>query len=463
MLTFINTKIIWSPALVGLCLGCGLFFSLRSRFLQLRLLKPMLATVFKRDSSQKGISAFQAMSVAVSGSVGTGNISGTATAIYAGGPGALFWMWVIAFLGAATAFVESTLAQIWKVELDGQYRGGPAYYIQRGMGKRGYGVLFSLAAVPCCGLILCGVQANNIGISIQNVWDIPPWAIGLGLSICVALIIFGGMGRIARISEIIAPLMAVSYIVLALVVIIVNIQALPGLLKTIVGSAFGRDPVFGGLCGSAVAWGVKRGLFSNEAGQGTAAHSGAASEVSHPAKQGLIQGMVVYIDTILVCSATGFMLLLTNCYNVADPNGGYLVLNLAQSQAGPAYAQAAVSSIFPGQGGWIIAVFLGFFAFTSIPVSYYNAETNLAFLCPKNRGLRHFLTFILRVCCVSFIFVSTLSSADSAWGLGDIGIGVMAWINLIAILILHKQALGALWDYESQLKQGKDPVWRGWA
>lgn len=455
---FISVKIVWSPFLIILYLAAGFYFSFRTGFLQLRMLPRMLRTVLEGADSSRGISAFQAFSMTISGVIGTGNIAGTAAAIYMGGPGALFWMWLIAFFGAASSFVEATLAQLWKVEIDGQYRGGPAYYIARGLGAKWYAILFALAAIPCCGLLLVGLQANNIAVAFRNVWVINPWVLAAGIAGLMAYIIFGGIRRIAKISQVLAPFMAGAYLLLALIIIALNLPALPGVLKSIFASALGLEPLFSGLLGSALAWGVKRGIFSNEAGQGTMPHTAAATEISHPAKQGLIQALAVYMDTLLICSATGFMILLTDCYNVRGPGGELLVNHLPQAEMGAAYAQAAVSTILPGLGGPLIAIFLGFFAFTSIPVYFYYAESNLAYIFSRGRMLRRFLTFLLRIISVVFVFFASVFPAEAAWILGDIGVGLMAWLNLGAIILLRKPALALLADFKAQLKAGKEPV-----
>ncbi len=459
LIKLINAKIIWSPFLIALFLCSGIYFTLRSGFLQIRLLAPMIKAVFNTKGSSSGISALQALFMAVSGTVGTGNIAGTAIAIYMGGPGALFWMWLIAFLGAASAFIEAVLAQLWKVEIDGEYRGGPAYYIEYGMGLKAYGIFFALAAIPCCGLLFTGLQANNIAIAFKNAWQIPSIFTGAVIALLTAYIIFGGIKRIAGVSQIAAPFMAGGYLILAFIIILVNFQALPRVLGEIFKGAFGLGPAFGGIMGHAIAWGIRRGTFSNEAGQGTIPHSAAATEVSHPVKQGLAQTLAVYIDTLFVCSATGFMVLLTDCYNVLDLNTGRLIINnLPQAEMGAAYVQAAISTVFHGWGGSLVAVFLGFFAFTSIPVYFYHAESNLTYLFNKKPKLRGVFIFILRAAGIVFVFLSAVSPTEAAWALGDMGVGIMAWINIIAIIILHRPALILLEDFEGQLKAGKDPV-----
>jgi alanine or glycine:cation symporter, AGCS family len=449
-------SILWSPVMIYFCLGVGLLFSILTRFLQVRLIKDMVVQMFKGGSSTSGVSSFQSLALSLSGRVGTGNIAGTATAIAFGGPGAVFWMWAIAFIGASSAFIESTLAQIYKVKQDGEYRGGPAYYIEKGIGWKWYAVLFSLATLLAIGVLMPGIQSNSIALGLDNAFNVNTSVTGIGLVILLAVIIFGGVKRIAGVASYVVPFMAIAYIIMALVIVGMNIGEIPGVVKLIFSSAFGADAAFGGIIGSAIAWGVKRGVYSNEAGQGTGPHHAAAAEVSHPAKQGLVQASSVYIDTLLVCSATAFMILFTGAYNVEKPDGTAIVTNLEGVEAGPAYTQAAIESVIPGFGAGFVAVALFFFAFTTIMAYYYMAETNVAYLL-KGRNAKPAI-FILKLVLLGATFYGAVKEAALAWALGDIGLGIMVWLNLIAILILAKPALRTLKDYEAQKKQGLDPV-----
>ena len=365
-------NILWSKALIYLCLGTGLYFSLRTRFLQVRHIKAMVKLLFGGKASDQGITSFQAFALAVAGRVGTGNIAGVATAIAMGGPGAVFWMWMIAFLGAGSAYVESVLAQVYKVEVDGEYRGGPHYFIERGMGVKWYAILFAVATVIGMGFFLPGVQSNSIGSSMQNAFGISPAITGVVIVVLLGLIIFGGVKRIGRAAEMIVPFMAIAYMLVALVVIAVNITKLPAVISLIVSSAFGANQAFGGILGTAISWGVKRGIYSNEAGQGTGPIAAAAAEVSHPAKQGLVQAFSVYFDTLFVCSATAFMILITGSYNV-HLGDGFIVENLPGVGFGPAYTQTAVDTLIPGFGSAFVAIALFFFAFTTLMAYYYYA------------------------------------------------------------------------------------------
>ncbi|WP_305856955.1 alanine/glycine:cation symporter family protein [Balneatrix alpica] len=447
---------IWSPALIYLCLGVGLYFSLRTRFLQIRHVKEMVKLMFEGKPSDKGVSSFQALTISLSGRVGTGNIAGVATAITFGGPGAIFWMWAVAFLGASTAFIESTLAQIYKEQEDGQYRGGPAYYIEKGLGMKWYAWIFAFATILGTGLLLPGVQANSIASGIENAFGIPTTVTATLVVILLGLIIFGGVKRIASFAEVVVPFMALGYILVAAVIIALHIDQLPAIVTLIIKSAFGLEAGFGAILGLAVMWGVKRGVYSNEAGQGTGPHPAAAAEVSHPAKQGLVQGFSVYVDTLFVCSATAFMILITGNYNVQAADGSFLVQGLAGIAAGPAYTQNAVETVLPGFGSIFVAIALFFFAFTTIIAYYYIAETNVAYI---NRALKQpWLMFVLKVALMASVLYGAVKTADVAWGLGDIGVGLMAWLNIVAILLLQKPALLALKDYEAQKQAGVDPV-----
>ncbi|MDX5371706.1 MAG: alanine:cation symporter family protein [Pseudomonadaceae bacterium] len=448
--------LVWSPALIYLCLGVGLYFSLRGRFLQVRHFKEMIRLMYTGKSDEHGITSFQALTMTLAGRVGTGNIAGVATAITFGGPGAVFWMWMVAFLGASSAFVESTLGQVYKEDLDGQYRGGPAFYIEKGLGIKWFAWVFAIVTVLACGLLLPGVQANSIASSVQTAFDIEPTVTAAILAILIGLIIFGGVKRIAHFTQVVVPFMALGYILVAMVVILLHIEQLPGVIALIFKSAFGLEAGFGAILGMAIMWGVKRGVYSNEAGQGTGPHASSAAAVSHPAKQGLVQGFSVYVDTLFVCSATAFMLLITGQYNVEAPDGSALFTGIAGVAAGPGYVQTAMENIMPGFGNAFVAIALFFFAFTTILAYYYIAETNIAYINRKVH--RPLLILLLKLGIIAATVYGTVKTADLAWNLGDLGVGLMAWLNIIAIVLMHKIAYICLKDYEAQKKEGKDPV-----
>lgn len=457
---------VWSKALIFLCLGAGLFFSILTRFVQVRMFREMIHLLFSSKESERGISSFQALAVSLSGRVGTGNIAGVAAAIGFGGPGAVFWMWVVAFLGASTAYVESALGQMYKEVDEGQYRGGPAYYIEKAMGQKWYGWLFAVVTIVATGLLLPGVQANSITSAAElalGTGDVYQTAFGdisftkfATTAVVVAIlgfIIFGGVKRIAHVTQVVVPFMALAYVLAAMVIILMNLSELPRVFGLILGDAF--KPMAG--IGGAIGWGVMRGVYSNEAGQGTGPHAAAASEVQHPAQQGLVQAFSVYIDTLFVCSATAFMILITGAYNVHGGDGGFIIQNLpaATDANSPAFTQIAVDGIFPGVGKPFVAVALFFFAFTTVLAYYYIAETNVAYLRRYFRFPGELL--FLKIAMMVSVSYGAITTADVAWGLGNIGVGLMAWLNIIAILILYfmgNAALKALKDYEAQKKAG---------
>ncbi|KZE64966.1 sodium:alanine symporter [Fictibacillus phosphorivorans] len=443
--------------MIYFCLGVGLLFSILTRFLQVRHFKEMIKLMMEGKSSKAGVSSFQALAIALSGRVGTGNIAGTATAIGFGGPGAVFWMWMIAFIGASSAFVESALAQVYKVKQDGEYRGGPAYYIEKGIGWKWYGIIFAISALAAMALLMPGIQSNSIAAGLDNAFNINPSVTGIFLVIILAAIIFGGVKRIANVAQYVVPFMAIGYVLVSLIIVAFHIPQVPEVLSLIFRSAFSFDSAFGGIVGSAIMWGVKRGIYSNEAGQGTGPHPAAAAEVSHPAKQGLVQAFSVYIDTWLVCTATAFMILFTGMYNVQnEADKTFIVENIPNVEAGTAFTQEAIESVLPGFGSAFVAVSLFFFAFTTIMAYYYIAETNIAYLM---RGRNNRIPmFLLKIVLLGTTYYGAVKTADLAWALGDLGLGIMVWLNLIAILILAKPALRVLKDYEEQKKAGLDPV-----
>ena len=471
--------IIWSNALIGLCLGAGLWFSIRTRFMQVRGFTEMCRLTVTGQKSDAGVSSFQALAISMAGRMGIGNIAGVATAIAYGGPGAVFWMWVMGFLGASTSYIESTLAQIYKEkDAEGRYRGGPAYYIEKAMGLKWYAMAFALATIVAAGLLLPGVQANAIADSASNVLcngggceafggagGLKLW-IGVAVATVLALIIFGGIKRIATFAEIVVPFMALAFILMAVVVMVVNADKVPGMFADIFSSAFGAHAAFGAIIGQAVAWGVKRGVYANEAGQGTGPHAAAAAEVSHPAKQGYVQAFAIYFDTMLVCTSTAFLLLSTGMYNtfkVVKEGGTQTLVAIfegvpgVQPSEGAQFTQAAVESVLPGWGAGFVALALFFFAFTTIMAYYYMAETNLTYVAGVRKPHR-LAILLLRLGIIGMVVFGAYHNAAMAWTLGDIGVGLMAWLNIVAILILQKPALLALRDYERQKKLGLDPT-----
>ncbi|WP_206460251.1 alanine/glycine:cation symporter family protein [Anaerovorax sp. IOR16] len=448
---------LWGTVFIVLCMGVGIYFSVFMKFPQLRLIKDMLKQLFQGKSSDSGISSFQGFAMALGGRIGVGNIAGVATAICFGGPGAVFWMWVIAFLGAGAAFAESVLGQIWKEEIGGEYRGGPAYYIQKGTGLKFFAILFAIAAIIANGFTGPTIQAFNIADSVKNAFGIDPLITGICVAVIFASIIFGGMKRIGKFAELVVPFMAVVYIILTIVILGVNFQNVPSMFALIFKCAFNAEAIFGGVFGGTIMWGVKRGVYSSEAGMGSGAQAAAAAEVSHPAKQGLAQSFSVYVDTLFVCTATALMILSTGSYNVVDPNNNFIIHNVPNVEAGTGYTQAAIDTLIPGFGSAFIAIAIFFFAFTTLLSFSFYTESNVAYLFKGNRYLKH-ITLIMKLVLIGMIVFGSVKSAAVAWNMADIGVGLMAWLNLIALIMLRKPVLAILKDYEKQKSMGLDPV-----
>lgn len=451
---------LWGNLMIALCVGVGVFFAIKTKFFWLRYFKESIKLVKEKNvGGQEGVSPFQAFSMALAGRIGTGNIVGVATAIAAGGPGAVFWMWILAFFGAGTSLAECTLAQIYKEKKFGEYRGGPAYYMEKALGQKWMAVLFALFCFIGNMFLIPGVHSNSITTSLENAFHLPTWIGGLLLAALMAVVIFGNVHRIATISELVVPIMSIAYIILSFVVIGANIKQLPAMFELIFSSAFGANAVFGGMLGSAIVWGVKRAVNSCSAGMGTAPQSAAAAETSHPVKQGMVQAISVYVDTLLVCTASAFMMLITNSYNVVNPTTGQSVVSyLGDISAGAIFVQTAAESVLPGIGSALVAIALFFFAFTSLMAAYYIGETNLLYFVGENR--RNQLKPLLAVVKVVFLCMVVFGSVKSGgfvWAMNDIGTGFMCWTNLISLILLSGIVGKAVKDYERQRKQGLNP------
>ena len=444
-------NIVWNPALVVLLLGAGLYFSVRTRMVQIRRFRLMLRSLFgKKKGEGKGISSFEAFCIALSGRVGTGNIVGVATAIAFGGPGAVFWMWVVAFFGASTAFVESTLSQIYKFSHASGYRGGPFSFMENGLGKRWLGVLFALVTLLSCAF-LTTVQSNGASMALKNSFTLSPPVTGIGLAVLLGIVVVGGVHRIARVASIVTPFMAFGYIILSLVVVGFHIQEVPAVLASIVTNAFGINPVCGGILGSTIAMGVKRGIFSNEAGQGTGAIVSAAADVDHPAQQGLAQAFSVYVDTLLVCTSTALMILCSGTYNIIDSSTGAMLVEnapeLGNNYAG--FTQSAVDSVFAGFGSQFVSIAMIFFVFSTIMAYYFYAESSILYLFHDKNSRRERMSIrVLQAVMLSAVVFGAVREADLVWQIGDIGVGLMAWGTVITILILCPKAISALKEFE---------------
>ncbi|WP_053363576.1 alanine/glycine:cation symporter family protein [Bacillus sp. FJAT-27251] len=443
IINFFN-DLLWSYVLIAVLVLTGLYFSFRTKFVQFTYFFEMFRVIAEKSTvsaaGKRGRSSFQAFTISAASRVGTGNLAGVATAIAAGGPGAVFWMWLIAFIGAGSSFVESTLAQIYKVKDKDEYRGGPAYYMEKGLNKRWMGILFAVIITFCFGLVFNSVQSNTISLAVHEAYGIERFWVGIVLAVLTAAVIFGGVKRVAHVSQVIVPIMAVLYLILALYIVITNFTEVPAMIGLIVSSAFGLQEAAGGAMGAAVLWGIKRGLFSNEAGMGSAPNAAATAAVSHPAKQGLIQTLGVFVDTILICSATAFIIILSGVYTDPDLNGIQLTQAALSTHVG-AWAPSFIS----------VAIFL--FAFSSIIGNYYYGETNIEFIKQSKPAM-----LVYRLAVVGMVMFGALVDLAVVWNLADLFMGIMALINLVAITLLVNIALAALKDYTAQRKQGKDPV-----
>ncbi len=433
----------WSYILIVALIGLGLYFTFRTRFAQFRYLGEMFRVLTDKSTvsaeGKRGISSFQAFTISAASRVGTGNLAGVATAIASGGPGAVFWMWLIALLGGATSFIESTLAQIYKVKDKDGFRGGPAYYMEKGLNARWMGIVFAIIITFCFGLVFNSVQSNTISLAIAESYEVDRLTIGIVLAILTAVIIFGGIKRIANFTQIVVPIMAILYILLSLFILIKNIGLLPDMFVLIFEGAFGIREVVSGGVGAAIMMGIKRGLFSNEAGMGSAPNAAATASVSHPVKQGFIQTLGVFVDTLIICTCTAFMIILSDQYT-----GGLNGIQLTQ---------AALSFHVGEWANMFVAVAIFLFAFSSIIGNYYYGETNIEFIKYSPTAL-----FVYRIAVVGMVIFGATVELAVVWSLADLFMGIMAIINLIAITLLTKTALAALKDYRKQKKQGKDPV-----
>lgn len=432
--------------LIVLLIVVGVYFTVKTRFVQFRLLGEAIRSLSEKTDNENAVSSFQALMISTASRVGVGNIAGVATAIAVGGPGAVFWMWIMAIVGGASAFIESTLAQIYKVKDDeNSFRGGPSYYIERVLGKRWLGVLFSIMLILCFAYGFNGLQANNITSAISYYFGgsydskLIPAIIGVVLAAATAYVIYGGQSKIAFMTSVIVPVMAVLYLALGLFIVVKNIGALPGVFSAIFKGAFDIEAIFGGFAGSAVVTGIKRGLFSNEAGMGSAPNAAAAADVSHPVKQGLVQTLSVFIDTLLICSATAFIVLVSGV-----ETEGLEAMPLVQK---------AISSQLGEWGIHFITLSIFFFAFSSIVGNYYYTESNMRFILKKKTSLK-----IFRLTAVVAVFLGSIAGYDFAWNLADVTMGLMAIINIVVIFFIGNIAIKALKDYSEQKAEGKDPV-----
>ena len=452
LITQINDAI-WGYVLIGVLIICGIWFTWKTKGVQFRMVGEMLRlladsatsgtdSLSDKDKNHKHISSFQAFAVSVATRVGTGNLAGVATAIAIGGPGAVFWMWVIALIGSATAFIESTLGQLYKQRQKDSFVGGPAYYIKRGLHCNWMAYLFAVLITITFGLSYNSIQSNTICGAMYEAFGWNPLLVGSILSVVALIIIFGGLQRIANVSAVMVPLMAIGYFVLVMVIIIMNIEHIPHVLKVIITNAFGLEQGVGGTIGATIMNGVKRGLFSNEAGEGSAPNVAAAATISHPVKQGLIQALGVFTDTLLVCSCTAFMILISGLYSTPELNG-------------IALTQAALNSEIGAFGPTFIAIAILLFAFSSIIGNYYYGEANIRFMTSSNAVLTVYRVFSGGV----LVMFGAMASLEIVWNLGDLCMAMLTACNLVAIVRLGKYAFKLLEDYRQQKRSGiKEPT-----
>lgn len=452
VITQINDAL-WTYVLIGVLVACGIWFTWKTRGVQFRMVGEMFRLLtdsatsetkdFKeKEKTHKHISSFQAFAVSVATRVGTGNLAGVATAIAIGGPGAIFWMWIIALIGSATAFIESTLGQLFKQRHHDSFIGGPAYYIQQGLHCRWMAILFAILITITFGLSYNSIQSNTICGAMQEAFGWSPMIVGIVLSIIALFIVFGGIHRIANVSAVLVPLMAIGYFILVIVIVLMNIQLIPHVFKVIITNAFGFDQTVGGTLGATIMNGVKRGLFSNEAGEGSAPNVASTATVSHPVKQGLIQALGVFTDTLLVCSCTAFVILISGLYQSPELNG-------------IALTQAALASEIGSVGPIFIAIAIFLFAFSSIIGNYYYGEANIRFMTSKPMVLTIYRLSSAGV----MVMFGALASLEIVWNLGDLCMALLTSCNLIAIIALGKYAFRLLEDYRQQKRNGiKEPI-----
>lgn len=432
----------WNLVLV-LAIFLGVFYGIRTKFIQIRLFPEALRLVknrAKEGKDEKGVSSFQALCITLGGCIGTGNVAGVAMAIVVGGPGAVFWMWLIAILGMVTSFMENTLAQVYKVQEGEVYRGGPSYYMEKGLGKRWLGILYAFSMIVSLGFALAALQSNTISLSVGQALGIPALVTSILVAVLIALVIFGGVRRIAKVAERGVPIMTLVYFALALLVLIVNIQKVPEMFALIFSRAFDFKAVGGAAIGTVIYQGLKRGVFSNGAGQGDAPTAGASAEVSHPAKQGLFGVFSVFIDTILVCTLTAFVIIISGVHEYSD-------------RVGIELSQLAFSSSLGKWAGVVLMLCIFMFCFTSIMSNYYCGESCLAFMAKGMKGRNTY-----RIIFVTAIFLGGITGVDLMWNIADLFCAIIVILNMISLIFLGKKAIKVADDYIRQKKEGKDPV-----
>ncbi|SJM58520.1 sodium:alanine symporter family protein [Gulosibacter sp. 10] len=454
ILSTINSWI-WDP-LAYFALGLGLFFTFLTKGVQFRRLPDMIRQLRAKDSDPEGLSSFQTLALTLSSRVGVGSISGVATAIAMGGPGAIMWMAITGLLGSTTAYAEAVLAQTFKRRVHGEHRGGMPYYIKYGLKAPWLAFIVAIAAMIGYGFVFPGIQVNNIASSARAAFGIEPWVTAIVVTAALAIVIIGGTKRIVQVAQTVVPFMAIGYVLTALVIIAFNLRDVPEAIAIIINAGSGVDQIFGGIVGWAVAWGVRRAVFASATGFGEGTFSAAAAKTTHPGKQGIIQAFSIYIDILMICMATGLMIVVTGKYNVANGLNGFIVEHVPGLEAGPNFVQAAIDTTLPGWGSVFVALAILFFAFTSQVFFFYVATTNLVFLL----GDRHspVLEWALKIGALTISFVGAIIQADMMWAIGDIGYGTLAWLNMLVLVLLTPIIRKIVRDYDYQRKKGLDPL-----
>lgn len=465
IITTLN-NLVWSNPIIFLILGSAIFFTIILKGVQVRNIKHQIQLLFSSSESEAGISPFATFCTVIGYRVGTANVAGVAVAIWSGGPGAVLWMLITSILDTAISYAECALGQVYKIKQDGEYRGGAYYYIQRGMGLKRLALIYAMLTLICVPILTVAPHAFSITSGFKASLGISQYITGAIAAILLFLVISGGIRRIAKTAELLVPFMTIGFVILTIVIIVMNVGEIPAALATIVGSAFGKDAVFGGMMGTAVLWGVKRSVNSSGAGMGEAVPAASATECAHPGVQGLVNSFSVYID-VFVCICTALIIILTDCFNVQD-TAGNLIHIAGGSQAvaqqtvepGIAWAQEALNSIFPGGiGATILAFFLFFFAFTTLLNYYYQGETAIAYMLKsKSQKTRRMAIWALRVIMPLIFFYFAIQTSSTSFSAGELGVGLMVWFNVIILLIMFPTIKKVHDDYAAQRKAGLTPI-----
>ena len=446
LLNAINNAL-WTYVVITMLVGCALYFTWNLRAVQFTMLPTMIRNLFKPSDQpfesfgKLKISSFQAFAISLSSRVGTGNLAGVASAIFVGGPGAVFWMWIMALLGAATAFMEATLAQLFKRKGKESFYGGPAYYMKYGLKRPWMGILFAVLIIFGFGLANQLVQSNTLCDAISNSFQIPMRYVAGGLALVTLLIIFGGIKRIARFCAWIVPFMALGYLFLAIYILVANLTEIPAMLSLIIRSAFGWEQAAGGAVGMAIMQGVKRGLFSNEAGEGSAPNAAATATIPHPVTQGLLQSLGVFTDTLVICTCTAFIILLSGLYKKEYGYDGIILTGHAMEHHLGSF------------GGWFLLAAIFLFAYSTIIANYFYGETNIRYICNKSWAV-----FVFRILSGIVVLLGGFMTLQQTWSIVDLAMALMTILNLIAVVLLSKYAFRLLQDFQKQRKEGKEPV-----